>query len=413
MSVRLVLPTLLTLSLPALSCSSDEGGTPPPSPEVCLNISGALDAGGLSIRKPEEAVNGCTGVPGSTEESRICRQKAPDLSCVGQAAPVRAPLSVTFVGCVSSFGLEAQSDDLTVTVLRERGAGGAPNDPGYDHAGLPGRQAENTPAAVLGQSLSTRVEASRCADLGYFKLENIPTETPLIVRVTDQHLESSVRAYVDVYKYNVILRNAAIRSGEAPDSPLVQDPETYCAANPCFVIDEVNTVYRTTFTTVALTAGVSQIEGADDLYDGVGQGHIAGEVQDCTSEDSVKNAVVALSRKAKKLAYFNVDYPPSLGNLEDPKVDQSRSRTNGDGLYAAIAVDSAPGGEPVDIGAAVTPSICGADGVCRCTDGKANPAYTAADQGEGEVLLLGKRTIYVFPDSITIMTFDRELYTSP
>jgi hypothetical protein len=397
-----------------LAACSDDGDAPPDPPpgEVCLNLSGTVDADGLPIRKPEEVVDGCTAAPGTSEGSRICERKPPDLSCVGETAPLRSPVRVTFVGCVSSFGLEAQSDDLTVTVLRERSASGEATDPGYDHTGAPGMQAENTPAALVGRTLSTRTEAARCPDLGEFRVEDVPTETPLIVRVTDQHVATAARAYVDVYKYNVLLRNASIRSGDTADAPLVDDPETFCASNPCFVIDEANTVFRTTFTTVALTAGVSQIMGADDLYDGVGQGHIAGEVQDCTSEDTVKNVVIATSRKARKLAYFNVDFPPSLGNLEDPKVDQSRSRTNGDGLYAAIAVDTAPGGEPVEIGAAATRSICGSDGVCRCMDGKANPAWTAADADEGDVLVLGKRTVYVFPDSITILTFDRALYTS-
>src|SRR6185295_13555701 len=129
------------------------------------------------------------------------------------------------------------------------------------------------------------------------------------------------------------------------------------------------------------------------LYDGMGEGHIAGEVQDCSSEDRLKNAIVALNTQSRKLAYFNVDFPPDLDNIEDPKVEGSRARTNADGLYAAIGVAVSAGGAPVKIGTAVTPSVCGPDGVCKCIDGAANPAYTAADTGEGEATALAARTV--------------------
>ena len=175
----------------------------------------------------------------------------------------------------------------------------------------------------------------------------------------------------------------------------------------------MNTVFETTFKTVALTAGVSRIEGDDDLYDGTGQGHIAGEVQDCGSENTVKNAVIGIDSAVKKLAYFNVGYPPGIGNLEDPKVDQSRSVTNADGLYAAIAVDTQDGGQPVKIGAIVTRSVCGQDNICQCKDDAPNPEWPGADADEARVDVLGSRTIYVYPDSITILTFDRNLYTAP
>lgn len=396
----------------ALGCGSENGNNPPPGGGLCLNISGSVDASGLSIRKPEEEVQGCRGVPASLPDARMCEKKAPDLSCLGQSDPLGTPISVIMTGCVKSFGLEAQSDDLTVTILRERLPNGASVDPGYDHSGSPGSQAENTPAARIGAVRSTSVPREQCFDLGHFRMEGVPTETPLIVRVTDQQFPKGSRQYIDTYQYNVILRNREIRQGPTADAPSVADPATYCASNPCYVVDDVNTVVDTTFRTVAITAGVSQINGSDDLYDGVGQGHVAGEVRDCTSEDTLKNAVVALSAPVRKLAYFNVDYPPSLANLEDPKVDQSRTRTNADGLYAAIAVDT-DGRSPLDIGAAITRSVCGPDGVCRCAEGKENPNYSGPDEGEADVVVLGKRSIYVFPDSITILTFDRDMYTTP
>jgi hypothetical protein len=395
----------------ACSGSSDDTTDDDGMPMTCQNLASKIDATGLSLNVPDREVSGCRYEAVDPETAR-CMEIEPDLTCLGQNEPLGTPLLVTFTGCVNSFGLEAQSNDLTITILREED-NGTPTDPGYDVNGTPGSQAEKTPGAVVGTFVSTAVPRETCSDIGHFEIANIPTETPLIVRVTDQQFVKEDRQYVDTYQYNVALRNSVIRMGPNPDSPLVADPTTYCPANTCYVVDDVNTVIEQTFTTVALTAGVSTIEGDDDLYDGVGQGHIAGEVQDCSNDDTVKNASIGISSMVRKLAYFNVDFPPSLGNLEDPKVEQTRSLTNADGLYAAIAVNTQDGGQPVDIAAAVTRSICGTDGVCKCENGMPNAAWTAADAdgSEADTVVLGKRTIYVYPDSISIFTFDRLLYT--
>jgi hypothetical protein len=273
-------------------------------------------------------------------------------------------------------------------------------------------QADNTPAAVIGKTISTAVPASQCEDLGAFSIPGVPTETEIVVRVTDQQEEKDRRRYVDTYQYNIILRNSLIRSGPLPDSPLVSDPATYCPANPCYVVDDVNTIAEATFRTVSLAAGVSDVRGQSDLYDDDGQGHLAGEVQDCSSLDRIQNAVVAVDAPIRKLAYFDVGFPPDPGNLEDPVVEGTRTRTNADGLYAAIALDVPAGGKAVKVGAAITKSLCGADGVCKCTGNVENPAYTGADMGEGESTALAARTVYVYPDSITILTFDRQLYVT-
>lgn len=401
------------LALPLLAaCSGSDDGDDTSKPPLCLDITGDIDASGLSLKRPERAARGCRYSPVNDEMAQ-CEEIDADFSCLGQPAPLGTPINVTFTGCVSSFGLEAQSDDLVVTILQES-LSGTPVDPGYDVGGTPGSRAENTPNAVVGRVISTAVPKTRCVDLGLFEVENIPTETPLIVRVTDQHLDNGDRAYVDTYQYNVILRNTQIRMGPMPTDVIVDDPATYCQTNACYVVDDVNTVIEQTFTTVALTAGVSQIEGDDNLYDGSGQGHVAGEVQDCSDENTVQNAAVAFSSEIRKLAYFDVGFPPSLGNLEDPNVDQSRNLTNADGLYAAIAVDTQDGGQAVEAAAAVTRSVCGTDGVCRCMDGADNPMWTAPDDdgSEADTAVLGKRTIYVFPDSITILTFDSLMYTT-
>jgi hypothetical protein len=379
----------------------------------CLNVFGTVMEDGLTIRKPEESTQACHVVPNPSapKPANICNKQGPDLSCLAQAEPLGAPINVTFTGCVAAFGLEAQSNDLTITVLRET-INGTPTNPSYDVAGTPGMQAERTPAALLGQTISSQVPEAQCKDLGAFQIPGIPTETDLIVRVTDQHKAKTSRNYVDTYQYNVILRNGAVREGPMVDSPIVMDPMTYCASHTCYGYKDANTVFSTTFRSVALSAGVSTIRGQQDLYDGDGQGHIAGEVRDCTSLDRLQNAVVAIDTDARKLTYFNVGFPPDMNDIDDPRPDQSRTRTNADGLYAAIAVDTPSGPKAVKAGAAITRSACGSDGVCKCNaDGTMNPAWTAADTGEGETTVLATRTVYVVPDSITILTFDKNLLT--
>jgi hypothetical protein len=373
-----------------------------------VNIEGTVSAGSLMIRKPDREPEGCVEVDNpSGDPARICQKKEPDLACVGQSVNGGAPVNVTLKGCVTTFGLGADSFGIDIAMFRERTTMGGAVDPGYDVSGDPGQQADNTPGALVGGTVSTQAAVADCSDRGAYEIANVPTETDLIVRVSHKNVDSELRLYVDTYQYNFRLRNSAIK--DQSGAP-VTDP-SMCATMPCFVTDDVNTIAIATFKTIPRAAGVSSITGEDDLFDGSGQGHIAGEIQDCTSEDTVQNAVVAIDATARKLAYFNVGFDPNEGDIEDPKPSSTRVRTNADGLYAAIGVDTMTGGEPVTVGAAVLPSACGQDDVCRCTDdGQQNPSWTAADAGEGEALVLGSRTVYVFPDSITILTFDRGMY---
>jgi hypothetical protein len=294
-----------------------------------------------------------------------------------------------------------------VTFLKELAADGhTANDPGYDLAGTPGMQADKTPAAVLGHTLSVMAPETECKDGGKFSISNIPTETPLVVRVTQQTEPAQNRDYVDTYQYNYVLLNDTVVDA---NGTAVADPVTTCASSACFVTRQVNTVRDATFSVVAHAAGVSVITGSDNLFDGVGQGSIAGEVRDCSSEDKVMNAVVAIDTTARKGAYFNVGFGSGIWDIDDAKPEGTRTRTNADGLYTEIGIDTpGGGGGPVKMGALITKDPC--PGMqCQCTaDMKTNPAFTGV-----ETQLLGTQTVYVFPDAITIMTFDRALYTTP
>lgn len=401
------------LAATALLCSC--GNKADPMTEQCSAISGTVTAvAGVDIKKPTKEPAGCHEIPkpGSTEDKHICEMKAPDLSCVGVPVARQASVNVTFRGCVKTFGLGATSFGLTVALFREKTAAGQSVDPGYDVTGMPGQQANNTPAAFIGSMISTEVSKDVCSDLGHFEIANVPTETDLISRVTHQNVGKSSRDYVDAYQYNVVLKNSAIT--DMAGNP-VADPQTTCqTAGACFVTDDVNTIQNGTYQTISRAAGVSVVTGQDDLYDGSGQGHIAGEIQDCTSNDKVQNAAVAIDAAARKLSYFNVGFDANEGSIDDPKPNSTRAMTNADGLYLALAVDTMTGGKEITIGAAITPSLCGPDAICQCTaDGAKNPAWSAPDGNEGQQKILGTRRIFVFPDSVTILTFDRGLYEHP
>jgi len=379
---------------------------------MCVNISGNVEGLSITLPKPTVDAKGCVETDDPNDEERsFCTEKAePDFSCLGQADEFVGPsATVTMNGCVTAFGLGGDTHGLTVSVFRAETMDGQLIDPGYDLEGMAGAQADNTPSALLGRTVSTKVDASECEDEGAFEVEGIPTETELVVRVTHQNLDKDSREFVDTYQYNVRLSNGSIIDSMGND---VTDTSS-CDSSSCFVDETVNTITITTFLVIPPTARVSSILGSEDLFDGFGQGHIAGEVQDCSSEDTVQNAVVGIDGKAKQRTYFNVGLPPDRDNLADPKAEVTRTMTNADGLFAFLAVDTESGATQTEIGAAVLPSVCGEDGICECTEaGEKNPAWTAADAGEGEVKVLGSRAVYVFPDSITLMSFDRSMYVS-
>lgn len=378
---------------------------------VCPDVTGNITAEGLEIRRPTRDPLACREipVPGSTEGETTCEQVATDFSCLGQTSTRTAPVMVTLRACVETFGIGASSNGLTVTVLPEKKTDGTPADPGYDVAGAPGAQLDRT--TPIGKTISVEVEVARCRDQGYVEIPNVPTETDLVVRVTQQQIPAAMRRYVDTYQYGMLLRSAAIV--DANGMP-VASPEVACAGGTaCFVDETVNTIQSATYQTISRAAGVTVVDGERNLYDGIGQGHIAGEVQDCSSENRIQHAVVSLSATARKLSYFNVGFGANEGQLDDPKPSSTRTMTNADGLYLGLAVNTMPGGVPVQVGAAITPTVCGPDGICHCNGDAVNPAWSVADPGEAETKVLGVRTVYIFPDSVTILTFDRGIYTSP
>lgn len=389
-------------------CGKKDASEKPP--ESCVNISGKVEGVSVLMAKPNEDTAACIEtIDPIDSEKAFCTKKAePDFSCLGQADPDAGPsVSVSMRGCVDAFGLGGESHGLTVTVFREKLPDGTMANPGYDLEGVPGSQTDNTPGAFIARGLSTQVPPTECQDEGFFELKGVPTGTNLVVRVTEQSVDKDSRQFVDTYQYNVRLSNGAIKDSMGmPVSDI-----NLCTPESCFVSETVNTITITTFLVIPPTARVSSILGSDDLFDGFGQGHIAGEVQDCSSVDTVKNAVVGIDVKAKQRTYFNVDFPPDRDNLADPKAEVTRTMTNADGLFTFLAVDTENGATAVKIAAAITPKVCGEDGICQCLDdGEKNPAWSEADAQEGEVSVLGERSIFVFPDSITLMSFDRAIY---
>lgn len=405
---RVLSPLLATLAFAACGDSTDPGSDAglPDGGGACFNVQGTVSVGPVEVERPREDTKACNEMPQG--ESSICTEIAPDFSCVGDTLTPGTPATVTARGCLVAFGIDVPTTaEISVALFREFDAQNRPVDPGYDVGGAPGQQANNTPAAFLGSQVTSAVDRTRCKDEGYFEIAGIPTETPLIIRVTEQQLPKDERIQVDTYQYNVILRNQDVT--DAGGNPVAD--VSACTPATCFVELEANTISNATFLTTATTAGVSSIPGSDDLYDGMGQGHIAGRVRDCNYR-TVQHATVGLDVTTRKLAYFNVDFGASNAwNFDNPRPFASRRSTNADGLYSAIGIDAPRAGQAVTVGAAITPTVCGPDGACRCTElNTVNPAWTQADPGEGETIALGHRVTFVFPDSVTLLTFDDNTY---
>jgi hypothetical protein len=397
-------------------CSGSSGtNTDAGLPPICANIEGNLMQDGLTIRKPDADAVGAHEIPNPSGSNpvNVLTMKTPDVSCIGMHQARGTSIKVHLRGCVDAFGVDPGSThNLTVTLFHEVGADGkTPIDPGYDLMGQPGMQADKTPSAFIGKTISVDQPMGRsCKSSGWYDITNVPTETPLVVRVTDQNIPTGSRLMVDTYQYNYVLLNKNI---EDMNGNPIMNPETACSSMECFYTRATNTVLNATFTLVAHAGGVSVIQGSDNLYDGVGQGHIAGEVRDCSAPpttDKIMNAVVNIDATARKIDYFNVGFGTGTWDIDNAQPESTRTRTNADGLYAAMAIDSMTGGQPVRVGAAITKAVCaGPGGACHCNpDGTVNAMVP-----EGDATYLGSHELYVFPDSITIFTFDAALYTAP
>ena len=260
---------------------------------------------------------------------------------------------VTLWGYVRVFGNGNDSQHIRVTVYR-------PNPDGTPGEMIGSAVSELThPANGTEDVLSpTRDRVLFTRNLGGYHIENVPTETELLVVTEADAADSTARMLWShkIYDFNVMLRNSEVNAETAP----MALPGTRRARFNARVIS--NGDWQSIPATSALTEGI-----------GAGRGALAGEVHDC---DDVRLANATVESNPRRVwdgptVYFS-------DNDTNPLPDLSRGGigTSLLGTYALLDVN--PG--------QVTVVATGYDNNMR-------------------LVHLGSYRARVFPDSVTIVTF--------
>jgi hypothetical protein len=249
---------------------------------------------------------------------------APDLSCMMTPLTRGTPQMVTLWGVVDIFANGGNSDGITVEVFQE-GAGGALGAMVGSYTSTTNTEAGATAHCDEDEILvdSSGVATGESRRLGFFHIENVPTETPLIVRTMgDSGLWSPL------YTYNFQILNSEI-------APLPATTTACIAGAPTGMGFEyrMRVLSRNDYVSIPLTAG---------LASGIRSGHgaLAGEIHDC-ADVRLEWAQVGMTGNPMSKVYFN-------DIADNPLPDSSRTQgTSLLGLYSGL--DIAPG--PVDVSA--------------------------------------------------------------
>jgi hypothetical protein len=336
-SVASSLFALMTVALAGCPSNRTPGGGDGDGDGGGENVGDVCDVQGLELLVPAE--NGTKG-----------EGESPDLSCIGNPVQVAASTPLTLQGCVDIFGVGDKARAGTEVALFD-----AATDPKSGTPLATGTVAVSNQAGGL-DCTGTDAEAPACRALdcdseGFYRLDSpVPSNTPLTMRIkhpTDDTV-------IDTYLWGLVLLDGLAENG-------VYEYEAAL-------------IYSSTYSSIPTLSG-RQIEGNQNLNDGVGRGVIAGEVHDCT-DTIVGNAVVGMSgfdSSLMSIVYFNGE--------DDPNPDPVRTSTASDGLYAILNVVSDV--EQTVVAGVRDPACTGED--CTC-------------------LSLGQRTVKAYADSVSIVT---------
>jgi len=265
-------------------------------------------------------------------ESLVCR----DGYC-GIAAPAGGglPETVTFRGCIDAFGLSDTTDTM--------------------HAAL--YLGSEDPSGASDWDVAATKDDANCEFWGAFEFEDVPTNTPLILKTYDPQ-----EKFVMTYKYNLVLWADLATDAGGGDwvfdtRASVSDPRTgqEISLDPW----RGYAILQSTYDVILMTVGVTLPENA---------GGIAGTIRDCGYHE-LQNVRCSTADKAEVLTYFT--------NAEDPRPDHSRDSTHTNGIYAAINI---PAGT--------------------------HKVACQALNSDGEQVPLGVYSVDVFGHAITILSFD-------
>ena len=257
-------------------------------------------------------VDGASGMP-------------PDLSCMMTPPVHGTPQMVTLFGVVDVFANGGDSNNITVEVFQE-GAGGALGAMVGSYTSTVGMESGATAGCSETEQLVNSdgtIRTGETRQLGFFHIEMVPTETPLILRT-----QGDAGLWSPLYTYNFQILNSEVR-------PLPSAITACIAGAPTGMGFDyrMRVLSRADYQSIPLTAG---------LASGIRSGHgaLAGEVHDC-ADVRLEWAQVGMTGNPMSRVYFNdiADNPlPAVGRTQCTSLL---------GLYSGL--DIVPG--PVDVAA--------------------------------------------------------------
>jgi hypothetical protein len=251
-------------------------------------------------------------------------------------ASPEGPETVTFRGCVDAFGIGDTTHQMRVALYR-------------------GNQ---DPTGSTQWDQATFEDKTDCEYWGAFEFENVPTNTPLILKTYDEH-----DTFVVAYKYNLILW-ADLAKDEGGGNFVFDTRDT--ASDPRTGLDiplypwRAFAISQTTYNVILLAVGITNLPE--------NSGGVAGTVRDCHYHE-MQHVRCGFVDKPGIVTYFT--------NAASPAPDDSIHATNVNGIYAAIDL---PAGDHV-------------------------MACLARDQ-EGNQVMLGEFPVKIFPHGITLISLD-------
>ena len=190
-----------------------------------------------------------------------------------------------------------------------------------------------------------------------YAIDNVPTNTPLVIRVTGAN-NASDATWATTVAFNVFLSTEDPACAKASDTDCL---DTSDPAAPKYQLD-VNALAQSDYMLLPIVAG---------LPGGItaGEGAIAGEVHDCDNI-RVDNVQVAVTPQADRLTYFNGN---PVKTVPDPK--RATLGTDRLGLFAAL----------------------------NAKPGKVTVSTAGADVSNSALRSFGTVDAFVYPDTVTIV----------
>ncbi len=296
--------------------------------------------------------------------SEYCAPSATDvdISCYQESGwpTLETSMAVTLHGPVDVYATGPGSDDILVEVFRVNADGNL--------GAMVGSFTSDTTCAdveALGMfpTQHESVEESTdcpgpcvekispdntdCRDLGYYTIEGVPTNEPLIVRTSQA---TGTGLWKDMISFNIWFFNDEIETHGGTD----------------YVFYKARTVSTDDWRNIPVAAGDTN---------GVAPGYaaVAGEVHDC-SDYRLSFVMASTFPEANTLTYFN-----GVEEKLYPNLSRSAYGTNHDGLYASIEI-------PAD------------------ADGSLVWVSAIAEVAGAGVVSLGWQKAYIYPDTLTSVT---------